>query len=54
MGETKISNKFIVNYLEKALLEDKDDELVELWANLLISAAENYNPLQIHFVSVIS
>jgi len=53
-GAVPIPTKFIVNFLEKASLEEQDDELVELWANLLISAAENYDPRQLHFVSIIS
>lgn len=54
LGQSKVPNKFIVNFLEKASLENPDDELVDLWANLLISAAESYNPHQVHFINVIS
>ncbi len=46
--------KFIVPFLEKASLENADSELVELWANLLVSAAHHYNPHYIHFVTIIS
>jgi hypothetical protein len=54
VGDSPIPLKFVVNYLEKASLEEPDDHLVELWANLLISAAEEYNPRQLHFSNVIS
>jgi Abortive infection alpha len=54
LGNPRIPTKFIVNYLEKASLEEPDSSLVELWANLLISAAENYNPRQLHFANIIS
>jgi hypothetical protein len=54
LGDDSIPTKFIVNYLEKASLEKPDDELVQIWANLLISAAENYNPRQLHFVNIVS
>jgi Abortive infection alpha len=54
LGKSKVPNKFIVNFLERASLEDPDDELVEFWSNLLISAAEDYNPYHIHFINIIS
>jgi len=50
----RVPIKFLVPFLEKASLEDEDSELVELWANLLASAAEEYNPHYIHFANIIS
>lgn len=49
-----VPNKFLVPFLEQASLEDPDSSLVDLWANLLASAAENFNSYCIHFVSVIA
>jgi hypothetical protein len=46
--------KFMVPFLEKASLEEPESELVDLWANLLVSAAEDYNPHFIHFANIMS
>jgi hypothetical protein len=46
--------KFLVPFLEKASLDDADSELVDLWANLLLSAAENYEPHYPFFINLIS
>jgi hypothetical protein len=46
--------KFMVPFLEQASLEDPESSLVELWANLLASAAEGFDPHHIHFISIIS
>ena len=46
--------KFLIPFLEQASLEDLDSSLVDLWANLLVSASEDFNPYYIHFVSIIS
>jgi abortive infection alpha-like protein len=46
--------KFIVPFLEKASLENADSDLIDLWANLLVSAAEHYNPHYVHFANIIS
>jgi hypothetical protein len=35
--------KFLVPFLEKASLEDEDSELSEIWGNLLVSAATEYD-----------
>jgi hypothetical protein len=50
----KIPIKFMVPFLEKASLEEPDSKLVELWAQLLASAAEDYKPHYIHFANLIS
>jgi Abortive infection alpha len=49
-----IPNKFIVPFLERASLEDEGGELVELWAELLASAAENYEPAYLRITEVLS
>jgi Abortive infection alpha len=49
-----IPTKFIVEYLEKASLESPDDPLVDLWANLLVSAASDYGSHHLHFVNIIN
>ncbi|MGH6924935.1 MAG: Abi-alpha family protein [Propylenella sp.] len=46
--------KFLVPFLEQASLEDINSPLVELWSNLLASAAEGYDPTYVHFSSVMS
>jgi Abortive infection alpha len=46
--------KFIVPFLEQASLEEPDSTLVDLWANLLVSASEDFNPHYTHFTSIIS
>lgn len=57
-GRPQLNNpipvKFLVPFLEKASLEDFDSPLVDLWANLLASAATEYDSYHIHFVNVIS
>ena len=55
VGATKpIPNKFLVPFLEQASLEDPDSSLVDMWANLLASAAKNFSSHHTHFVSIIS
>jgi hypothetical protein len=49
-----IPNKFIVPFLENASLEEPDSSLVDMWANLLVSAAQNFSSHHTHFVSIIS
>jgi hypothetical protein len=46
--------KFLIPFLEKASLEDPDSDLIGLWANLLASAAIQYNPHFVHFSNIIS
>lgn len=46
--------KFLVPFLENASLEEPNSELVNMWANLLVSSAENYNPTYVHYVGIIS
>ena len=45
--------KFMVPFLEQASLEE-DSTLVDLWANLLTSAAEEFDPHYIHSIGIIS
>jgi hypothetical protein len=49
-----IPNKFIVPFLEHASLEGQDSSLIDMWANLLASAAQNFSSYHSHFVSIIS
>jgi hypothetical protein len=49
-----VPTKFLVQFLEKASLEEPDSKLVELWASLLVSSAENYNPHFIYYINIIS
>src|SRR5262249_20385607 len=49
-----IPMKFAIPFLERASLEESDSELVDLWSNLLASAAEEFDPHPIHFVSIVS
>lgn len=49
-----IPNKFIVPFLEHASLEGQDSSLIDMWANLLASAAQNFSSYHTHFVSIIS
>lgn len=49
-----IQNKFLVPFLEKASLEDEKSSLIDMWAGLLVSAAEGGSSQHIHFVSIIS
>jgi hypothetical protein len=51
--EKPIPLKFMVPFLEQASLEDPDSSLVDLWANLLVSAAEDFNPQSIHYIGII-
>jgi hypothetical protein len=49
-----IQNKFLVPFLEKASLEDEKSSLMDMWAGLLVSAAQGGSSQHIHFVSIIS
>ena len=49
-----VPNKFMVQFLEKASIEEITSPLVDLWANLLAFAATNYDPNFVHFSSIIS
>jgi hypothetical protein len=51
---TPVPMKFLVPFLEQGSLEEADSTLVDLWANLLTSAAEEFDPHHIHFVGIIS
>ena len=53
-SQKPVPMKFLVPFLEKASLEEPDSELVDLWAALLVSAAEDYDPHFIHFTHIIS
>jgi hypothetical protein len=52
--KTPIPNKFLIPFLEQASLEDLDSALIEMWANLLASAATKFSSHHVHFVSIIS
>ncbi|MBO6669664.1 Abi-alpha family protein [Parvibaculum sp.] len=50
-----LPNKFLVPFLEKASLEDIEDEaLVNAWANLLSSASSNFDERMVRYVSVLA
>jgi hypothetical protein len=49
-----VPNKFLVPFLEQASLEDPDSSLVDMWANLFVSASEDFESYHTHFVSIIS
>jgi hypothetical protein len=49
-----VPNKFLVPFLEQASLEDPDSSLVDMWANLFVSASEKFESYHTHFVSIIS
>jgi hypothetical protein len=49
-----IPNKFLVPFLEQASLEDPDSSLIDMWASLLASAAQEFSSHHVHFVSIIS
>ena len=51
---TPVPTKFLVPFLEKASLEDAGSDLTELWANLLVSAAQDYDPQYVHFINIIA
>ena len=46
--------KFLVPFLESASLEDPGSELVRMWANLLVSSAEDYNEDNVYYVRLLS
>jgi hypothetical protein len=50
----RIPIKFMVPFLDQASLEDPNSILVDLWANLLASASENFNSQFLHFINIIS
>jgi Abortive infection alpha len=49
-----IPTKFAVHFLERASLEELGSPLVDLWANLLASASEQFEPYHLHFVDILS
>jgi hypothetical protein len=49
-----IPNKFLVPFLEQASLEEPESSLIDMWASLLSSAAQNFSSHHTHFVSIIS
>jgi hypothetical protein len=47
--------KLLVPFLENASLEDpRDSNLIEMWANRLVSSAENYSGDNVYYVRLIS
>jgi hypothetical protein len=48
-----LPNKFVVPFLEQASLEDADSALIGMWADLLVTASENFESYHVHFVSII-
>jgi hypothetical protein len=49
-----IPNKFVVPFLEQASLEEPDSSLIDMWADLLVSASENFASYHTHFVSIMA
>jgi Abortive infection alpha len=43
-----------VPFLEQASLESPESSLIDMWASLLASAAQNFRSYHTHFVSIIS
>ena len=50
----EIPIKFLVPFLEKCSLEDEDSELINQWANLLVSAGSEYKANHPAFVDILS
>jgi hypothetical protein len=49
-----VPNKFLVPFLEKASLEDEHSELIGKWANLLTSAAIEFNHHMVRFCTILA
>lgn len=47
-------NKFLYPFIAQASLEEPDSPLIDIWAKLLASATDHYDPRYIHCVSVVS
>ena len=54
MSVSEVPVKFLVPFLEKCSLENDDSPLVEQWAQLLVSATNNYNEQLITFTEILS
>ena len=50
----EIPIKFLVPFLEKCSLEDEESELINQWANLLVSAGSEYKANHPAFVDILS
>jgi hypothetical protein len=46
--------KFLYPFIAEASLEEPDSPLIDIWAKLLASATEHYDPRYIHLLSVVS
>jgi hypothetical protein len=49
-----VPNKFMVPFLERASIEEMDTELVDRWADLLVSASEDYSSRFILYCNILS
>lgn len=49
-----LPNKFLIPFLEKASLEEKDSELVDRWADLLVSSSIDPSMAHPRFVQILS
>jgi hypothetical protein len=47
-------SKFLYPFIAQASLEEPDSPLIDVWAHLLASATDHYDPRYVHFVSVVS
>lgn len=47
-------NKFLYPFIAQSSLEEPDRPLIDIWARLLASATDHYDPRYIHCVSVVS
>jgi hypothetical protein len=48
------TTKFLIPFLEKASLEDRDDELHSRWSCLLLSASTHYEARHLTFIDILS
>lgn len=50
----QVPNKFLIPFLEKASTEGDEAELIQMWANLLVSASTEYNSSHVRFTSILA
>jgi hypothetical protein len=51
---TSVPNKFLVPFLERASTEEVESELVDRWADLLVSAASGYKARYLQYISILA
>jgi hypothetical protein len=50
----QVPTRFLVSFLEQCSLEDEGSDLTELWAGLLVSAAEKYDDRHAAYANILS